>query len=77
MARASSEAFVRLWQSSASATEVARALGVSLGAVTGRARRLRKLGVPLKKFIGSRYSRQDVDNLRKIAEEVSNGQAEV
>jgi DNA-directed RNA polymerase specialized sigma24 family protein len=51
-APASPEEFVRVWQSSSSAREVATKLGIPATTASSRAMRYRKAGVRLKHFRG-------------------------
>ncbi len=64
--------FVRLWQGSLTAADVAASLGVGVSEGTARyaAKRLRSLGVPLKKMQKgwlSKLSRRELKELRELA----------
>ena len=71
----SPEAFVKTWQESNSADEVAEKLGMPKNIVLARSAVYRKNrkdgspGVPLKKMPRVNPRRLDIDNLRKVAEE--------
>lgn len=58
--------FVKIWQTSNSVKEVAEKLGISEPTAWSRGNKLRKAGVPLKKF--SRASTLDIDELKRLAE---------
>lgn len=69
------EDFVRAWQAGASANDVAKALGLSRWTAIGRAYRLRKRGVPLKRMPGSGGSNKkdsaEIARLCKLAESLA------
>ena len=59
--------FVRTWQSSLGVTEVSERLGISLRVASALAEKLRRLGIPLKRF--SPQGSLDVEALRRLAAE--------
>lgn len=63
----SAEEFVRIWQTAASKEEVIEKTGLSLEMTRGKAAKLRKIGVPLKKF-NSMGTKLDVQALIALAE---------
>jgi hypothetical protein len=62
----SAHAFIKAWQESAGADEVALKLGITVANVLSRAYNYRLKGVPLKRF--ARGDRYDWDELREFAE---------
>ena len=64
------EDFVTAWQTSTSAQEVARKLGLSHQSVLNRAQNYRKKGVPLKKY--GEIMRCNYDALADLAKKLSN-----
>jgi hypothetical protein len=64
--------FVRTWQNSNNAAEVAKSLGENKATVTNRAAQFRKHGVPLQRFMRQRTSR-DYSELAKMAKSMMNG----
>lgn len=63
------EMFVAAWQKTGSLDDVVRALGVERQAASNRATRLRKAGVPLKRFrpVGAKLSPERLESLKRIA----------
>ena len=62
--------FVEAWQQSSTHREVAKALGMKESTVKARARRLRKVGVRLPPYKGTRRP-LDVDALNALIEETN------
>jgi biotin operon repressor len=60
MAHLSVQEFIETWEKSVSVTEVAQKTGLTKPTVQAKATQLRKLGIPLKKFKGTR-NRIDVE----------------
>ena len=60
MAHLSVHEFIETWEKSGSVTEVAQKTGLTKPTVQAKATQLRKLGIPLKKFKGTR-NRIDVE----------------
>jgi hypothetical protein len=67
---ASNEDFVRAWQTSRTAAEVARKLGVRRDTVVQRASRLRRKGVRLKRMWHGPLA-FDLDALNKLADAIA------
>lgn len=69
----SPEEFVRIWQTSASIVDAAKALGTTTIVATQRALSYRKRGIPLKKFESAvgRGAALDVGALKALAEELA------
>lgn len=65
----SAEKFVRVWQKSDTAKEVAEALGISEVYARTRASQLRARGVPLK-MMKPHWDKVDVEALTKLAREL-------
>ncbi len=61
------EGFVRLWRDAASVSEVAETLGIKTTSASAIANRLRKGGVPLKRFPRKGAQPIDVKKLSRIA----------
>ena len=55
MARPTVQQFIATWEKSAGVTEVAGKTGLTKSTVQAKATQLRRLGIPLKKFKGSRH----------------------
>jgi hypothetical protein len=67
----SPEDFIRAWQTSQSADEVAEKLKMPKGIVHARASNYRTAGIRLKKMPRSRKNKLDVDALNKMIEEMN------
>jgi len=67
----SAEEFVRKWQTSRSAGEVAEKTGMDVRAARQRAALYRKKGVPLQRFAGGRFEAPDWQALKALAEELA------
>lgn len=67
--------FIRTYNSATSIQQVADTLGITVGAVYNRCKRLRSLGVPLQDFRGprARYSHAFVEELIQLAKETTSG----
>ncbi len=65
MSKVPDEAFVQLWQKSASPAEVAAAAGSTARQVVLRASHMRRAGVPLKRFRAS-STKLDVKKLAEL-----------
>ena len=63
------ETFVRAWQEAESVDAVVKATGLNKANVNQRAFKLRKNGVPLKKFNGVGREKLDYKALAKLAKE--------
>jgi len=68
-ARVDYEEFVRLWTRSSTISEVAEQLDIKTTSATSIATRLRKMGIPLKKFARRNMSAVDVKALTRIVKE--------
>ncbi len=55
MARPTVQQFIETWEKSGSVSEVAGKTKLTKATVQGKATQLRKLGIPLKKFKGTRH----------------------
>lgn len=67
------EEFVRIWQTSSNRDEVAEKCGRCVGTIYRRAKRYRKVGVPLKRFVGRFQPREvlDIPTLIALAEKLA------
>jgi hypothetical protein len=65
------ERFVRAWQAAKSLAEVGTKTSMHPMAASRLAFRLRKRGIPLKRFATSSGGRIDVEALKRIAEEAA------
>ena len=65
MARPTVQQFIETWEKSHSVSEVVDKMGLRKSTVQAKATQLRKLGIPLKKFKGSRH-RIDVEEALKV-----------
>ena len=63
------ETFVRAWQEAESVDAVVKATGLTKANINQRAFKLRKNGVPLKKFNGVGREKLDYKALAKLAKE--------
>jgi len=59
--------FVKLWKSSGSVGDVAKALGINANSASAIAKRLRDSGVQLKRFMRRAPQKIDVKLLNKLA----------
>jgi len=74
----SPEEFVKAWQAGVSVRAIARALGMTEGAVSQRAYHYRRLGVQLKRFpLGRNHIAIDVPALKKLAKSLAPRDMEV
>jgi hypothetical protein len=65
MSRPSVQQFIETWEKSGSVSEVADKTKLRKSTVQAKATQLRKLGIPLKKFKGSRH-RVDVESALEV-----------
>ena len=65
MSRPTVEQFIETWEKSHNVSEVAEKTKLRKSTVQAKATQLRKLGIPLKKFKGSR-NRIDIDEALKV-----------
>jgi len=65
MARPTVQQFIETWEKSHSVSEVAETTKLRKSTVQAKATQLRKLGIPLKKFKGSR-NRIDIEEALKV-----------
>ena len=69
MSRPTVQQFITTWEKSASVSEVAGKTGLTKSTVQAKATQLRRLGIPLKKFKGSRHPiniQEALETLAKI-----------
>lgn len=66
----SAEEFIRVWQAGGSRKEIAERLGIQIRSADSMASRLRRRGVPLKKFSGNGRRTLDYEALAALAREL-------
>ena len=67
MARPTVQQFITTWEKSGSVSEVAGKTGLTKSTVQAKATQLRRLGIPLKKFKGSRHPINVEEALQTLA----------